>query len=724
MLNTSSEWQQAIVNGNRRFKNRVQIISPNGSGDWQLTVNSDKIMQGGAQYSNASTSTGNFDIGSAIVGKYTLLLQNYNEEFLDYIFEDATVIAYVGLELEDHTEWVRKGTYTVNTARFNNGIVTLTCYDYMNKFARNIPEGALNVPTTLNDLLRQVCSRCGVVLASSNLKMRNYVVNSIGEKTTFLDAIAYISQIEGVFARCNYLGQLELIWYDVDVFSRGSLDGGTFIYTDGDFADGGAFNPWNVGFEFDSGDFKDMDGPWLITSFTSNNIDIEDVVLTGIQIESTNGNEPFSYMAGAEGYVLSIVNNEFITEGTAQIVAEHLRDKIAGMRFRPYKLSILGDPAMEVGDSVQIVNRNGSVVQSYLTNIDYTIGSKTNVSCDAKSAVRKSADRNSLLTKAVVQARNNTEQQISDYDLAMQQLTSLITQSFGLFKTDEEQEDGSVIFYMHNKPLLKDSMTIWKMTADAFAVSTDGGKTWNAGMDSSGNAVVNVLSAIGINFDWARGGTLTLGGQNNTNGVLRMLDGDGVEIGKWDKDGIDILVERTDAGDQFFGRYITLGRGRAGSYAKAFDLREHLGGSSISHFSVGWDGHVWARNATIWGSIQSSGEFGEVTVHGDGYVMGRHAPRGGGPVLSNPVGYISFNTFFIDNNDIPGTRVAGRGGIALFAPVLGVGAYTPVNQDGVYVTGQTGTIPIVASITDLGGGRIGWESMHLTFTKGLMTTIL
>ena len=37
-----------------------------------------------------------------------------------------------------------------------------------------------------------------------------------------------------------------------------------------------------------------------------------------------------------------------------------------------------------------------------------------------------------------------------------------------------------------------------------FAVSTDGGKTWNAGMDSSsGNAVVNVLSSIGINFDWA-----------------------------------------------------------------------------------------------------------------------------------------------------------------------------------------------------------------------------
>ena len=91
-------------------------------------------------------------------------------------------------------------------------------------------------------------------------------------------------------------------------------------------------------------------------------------------------------------------------------------------------------------------------------------------------------------------------------------LTSLITQSFGVYKTEEKLEDGSTIFYMHNKPTLKESDTIWKMTANAFAVSTDGGKTWNAGMDSQGNAVVNVLSAIGIRFDWARGGTLTLGG--------------------------------------------------------------------------------------------------------------------------------------------------------------------------------------------------------------------
>lgn len=44
-----------------------------------------------------------------------------------------------------------------------------------------------------------------------------------------------------------------------------------------------------------------------------------------------------------------------------------------------------------------------------------------------------------------------------------------------------------------------------------------------------------------INFDQAFGGTLTLGGNNNVDGTLKVLDASGVEKGTWDKDGITIL---------------------------------------------------------------------------------------------------------------------------------------------------------------------------------------
>jgi hypothetical protein len=43
-----------------------------------------------------------------------------------------------------------------------------------------------------------------------------------------------------------------------------------------------------------------------------------------------------------------------------------------------------------------------------------------------------------------------------------------------------------------------------------------------------------------INFSYGKGGTLTLGGVNNENGSIQMLDAIGAEVGKWDKDGLNI----------------------------------------------------------------------------------------------------------------------------------------------------------------------------------------
>ena len=43
-----------------------------------------------------------------------------------------------------------------------------------------------------------------------------------------------------------------------------------------------------------------------------------------------------------------------------------------------------------------------------------------------------------------------------------------------------------------------------------------------------------------INFSYGKGGTLTLGGVNNENGSIKILDAIGAEVGKWDKDGLNI----------------------------------------------------------------------------------------------------------------------------------------------------------------------------------------
>ena len=119
-------------------------------------------------------------------------------------------------------------------------------------------------------------------------------------------------------------------------------------------------------------------------------------------------------------------------------------------------------------------------------------------------------------------------------------LSQLITQSVGLFRTEKITHNGGVVIFMHNKRLLEESTVVWKLSAEGMQVSTDGMRTWKAGIDSSGNATVNLLSAVGIKFDWASGGTLTLGGQDDKAGILSILDENGKEKILANKDGITL----------------------------------------------------------------------------------------------------------------------------------------------------------------------------------------
>ncbi len=71
----------------------------------------------------------------------------------------------------------------------------------------------------------------------------------------------------------------------------------------------------------------------------------------------------------------------------------------------------------------------------------------------------------------------------------------------------------------------KDSWT----QEDAFNKVTNNGKSKGIYM-SKGELYVNAT--------YIKGGTLELGGSNNVNGKLRILDAEGVTIGRWDKDGV------------------------------------------------------------------------------------------------------------------------------------------------------------------------------------------
>lgn len=275
----------------------------------------------------------------------------------------------------------------------------------------------------------------------------------------------------------------------------------------------------------DDGTFELADNFHFLTQWKSGlTTGVENIKITGVQ---TTDNEN-TYTYGTDGYVLAIENSLIEDKN---LLVNTVGAKLVGLTFMNFSGEHLSYPLAEFMDLAYVIDRAGKTNRTILTDVTFNFLGFTQFKCSAENSVRNSSKYVSAETKAIQKSSKITEKKISKYDEAVQSLTALMTQGMGFFKTEEIKEDKSVIFYLHNKERLEDSNIIWKMVGDAFAVSTDGGKTWNAGLDSNGNAVVNVLSAVGINCDWIHSGTLTLGGYNNTNGHCAIENADGKVVG-------------------------------------------------------------------------------------------------------------------------------------------------------------------------------------------------
>ena len=549
MLNVSAKWQRAVMLDNNINVNCfADIVTTNGE---KIPISDSELWANGFEVNDSTSSNGTFTIGALIAGKLKIKLNNIYEDYNKYDFDKASVTAYVSKSFSDGaTEKLKIGEYRVSETSYDGSLITLTCLDNINNFNREY-DSNLSYPTTAYEVVRDVCIKCDVPFTMARFDNSDYVINEIpsdNQKLTYGQVIAYILQLSGLWGKCGHDGELLIGWYDMSQFGSQNYNGGTFStkttpYSDGDTLNGGNFTDYSSGDSVDGGTFTETRNYHNIYTQKDLNVATDDVVITGVKVTVTSKEDKtkdVNALAGKEGYVVSISDNPFISAGKAQTVANYIFKKIGGMRFRPLDATLLSNPLIESGDVALVTDRKQNTYSCFISNRAFTVGSGTKISCDAENASRNSADKFSNETKAIVQAREVAQAKLSVYDKQMQLLTQLMSQSLGLFKTEQVQEDGSIIYIMHNKADLNSSNIQWKMTANGMAVSSDYGKTWNAGVDKDGNAIFNIMSAIGINFDWAHGGTLTLGGEDNTNGKQYVKDANGKILITLDNKGITL----------------------------------------------------------------------------------------------------------------------------------------------------------------------------------------
>lgn len=537
MQKVSVDFIKELNKDNRNYILSCKIVL---SDNTELDIDNTKLWSDSFKIEDAVSNPGKFDIGAVVSNKLTFTLSDIYDEYTEYDFTDAVITnVRVGLELPDGTEeYVKKGEYTVDETSYNGSLITLECLDNMAKFDVSYGKSKLVYPATIGTIVRDACSICGVMLGTYEFPNHAYIVQErpADEALTFRQVLNWCAQIAGCFARCNAEGKLEIKWFQTgfleDNLEGGTFDSGTPKYETGDAADGGEFNPWSQGDSYNGGTFQDLLSTHHFISYTSPEISTDDVVITGVLVKEyspdVNKDEIVPYLTGTEGYVLSIEENRFIPPGRGQEVATYLGSRLIGLRFRPLSFSCLSDPTIEAGDVGFFTDRKCKTYKFLVTNTVFSSGNYQTVTCDAQTPARNKATRYSAATQAYVELRKQIRKERTEREKALEELGNRLAASSGLYTTVEVVGSGGKIFYLHDRPNLSDSNIVWKMNAEAWGVSTDGGKSWNGGMTVDGDTIVRILTAIGVNASWIDTGRISV--KDKDGNVIFLVDMDTKEI--------------------------------------------------------------------------------------------------------------------------------------------------------------------------------------------------
>lgn len=510
MRNLSTKFKEQQNSGNRNYLKYADFTFTDGS---TLSITDKDLWSNGFKFEDAVSQSGSFDIGAAIINKLTLQINNFSGKYTDYIWDGARVVCYIGLELSTGIEKIRICTMTVTDAPYQNtAIISLTCEDSMRLFDRDYSESKLSYPATRLQIIQDACQVCGVTLQSTRFDNDDFIIQNRpnDNSITFRQVIAWVAQMGCQWAKTDAYGRLCIGWYEKE-----------------------SNIPANI-------TSKDTSGftPWLY-----------DLEITGVKVTEYSSNSSESnaktYQSGDEGYIIDISENKLIQPGTGQTICSIIAERCVGLKFRPFTTSALTDIALEAGDAITITDRNGEEHKSYLTSLTLNPGTFEQLECSAKSVSRNKQKQYTLNQQAQSEYRKSLRDERTSREKALEELSQRLAESSGTYTTVETQPDGSNIYYLHNKPQLSDSDIVWKMTAEAWAVSTDGGQHWNGGMTVDGDVIARILTATGVNADWIKTGALVV--RDNSGNIIfsaditkhqLIMDGSSIRIGASPLDGL------------------------------------------------------------------------------------------------------------------------------------------------------------------------------------------
>jgi hypothetical protein len=399
MNEVSELFKSAISQKNRELRIRSTIDG---------TVYSDTDIQDCSIEESILTSE-DFKFGSATASRLELTLLNMDDRLTAKSFEGKEVHIEIGVMLDKFHqpfEYVSMGLFIVEEASKDSNIIKLTGHDKMIYFEKPYVS-TLTYPSTLLQILQEICTQAGAQLENTSFLNSDYLVNEMPnlENVTLRLAVEHISELACSFACINRADKLEL---------KTLRNTNTSINAD---------NYYSMKLsEYEYGPIE----------------------------------------------VISINPENIFALNPTQHLKDNMLNAVQGFTFKPFTTSWQGNPLTYPGDIISVSDKNGVIYKSFIANqkFSFSTGLRCDISTNAKTAIQSEFQTGGTITKELAKTKSRIDKQDDRITLEVER----IDESIGaiLVEADEislgvkdlsdrvESAEASIVLHSNNIALKVD----------------------------------------------------------------------------------------------------------------------------------------------------------------------------------------------------------------------------------------------------------------------------
>jgi hypothetical protein len=421
MLTVSENFAKKIISDDRTFAVKVRVDSAYElTGATIQSISLDEIVN----------STDTLTFGCACSNKVTI---NFINPPTNINYDNTYIEPYVSIKTSDIPEVyesVPLGKFYATEVETTNDYKNLkiTAYDGFCKMTEKYIKSSSIVGTTkiqviYDDIKGQLASKCGVVLKDTPCPDLDIEWKDLD--MTFTQAVGYLAGCLGGFARFDREGVLEIVWYSNTTVEI----------------------PRNS--QYMNGFQKTTDKPLTITSLVTGTQ--ENTITMG---DGVNGTE-INY------------ENPFITYN----MVEAVWNKVNGVTYTPCKVKWRGNPAVQAGDIVSVIDKNNTAHTVFVMSQQIVIGGGLNstIECKGKSETTNNFS-NSFST-----ASQKIERVYTTMEQSVINATNSITGANGgyVIINDADGDGKPDEILILNSPVLEKATKCWRWNQNGLGFATN-----------------------------------------------------------------------------------------------------------------------------------------------------------------------------------------------------------------------------------------------------------